>query len=101
MVQRCVGSTTTETQSIVRAAVLVSYRGFERKGDPVLGYVYVIGFVRKADHVLGHNIITAANPVKLLKDALALLGPYQTLTGVCGNDPGGKNSVSSPATIQI
>jgi hypothetical protein len=47
------------------------------------------GFVRKGAHVLGHNIITAANPVKVLKDALAHLGPYQTLTGVCGNDPGG------------
>ena len=39
--------------------------------------------------------------VKVLKDALAHLGPYQTLTGVWCIDPGGENTVSLPATIQI
>jgi hypothetical protein len=40
-------------------------------------------------------------PVKVLKDALAHLGPYQTLTGIWCIDPGGENTVSLPATIQI
>ena len=39
--------------------------------------------------------------VKVLKDALAHWGPYQTLTKLWGSDPGGENTVSSPATIQI
>jgi hypothetical protein len=41
------------------------------------------------------------NLVKVLKDALAHLGPYQTLTRVWYSDPGGKNTVRLPATIQI
>ena len=40
-------------------------------------------------------------PVKVLKDALAHLGPYQTLMGVWCIDPGGENTVPLPATIQI
>jgi hypothetical protein len=39
--------------------------------------------------------------VKVLKDALAHLGPYQTLTSVRYNDPYGENTVLLPATIQI
>jgi hypothetical protein len=39
--------------------------------------------------------------VKVFKDALAHLGPYQTLMEVWYSDPGGQNTVSSPATIQI
>ena len=39
--------------------------------------------------------------VKVFKDALAHLGPYHTLTKVRYSDPGGKNTVSLPATIQI
>ena len=39
--------------------------------------------------------------VKVLKDALAYLGPYQTLTKPRYSDPGGENTVPSPATIQI
>jgi hypothetical protein len=64
---------------------LEAYRGFKRNGGCVLSY----------------NIIVAPIPVKVLKDALAHLGPYQTLTGVWCIDPGGKNTVLSPATIQI
>ena len=39
--------------------------------------------------------------IKVLKDALAHLGPYQTLASAKYIDPGGKNTVPSPATIQI
>ena len=39
--------------------------------------------------------------VKVLKDALAHLGPYQTLTSVRYSDPYGENTVPLPATIQI
>jgi hypothetical protein len=39
--------------------------------------------------------------VKVLKDALAHLGPYQPLTKVWYTDPGGENTVRLPATIQI
>ena len=39
--------------------------------------------------------------IKVLKDALAHLGPYQTLTSVRYSDPGGENTVLLPATIQI
>jgi hypothetical protein len=38
---------------------------------------------------------------KVLKDALAHWGPYQTLMRVWYSDPGGENTVSLPATIQI
>jgi hypothetical protein len=37
----------------------------------------------------------------VLKDALAHLGPYQTLKKVWGIDPGGENTVPLPATLQI
>jgi hypothetical protein len=43
------------------------------------------GFVRKADHVLVYNIIVA----------------FKTLMSVRYTDPGGKNTVPSPTTIQI
>ena len=62
------------------------------------------GFIPKGDRVLGHNIIVAPNlryGLNLLKDALAHLGPYQTLTKVWYNDPGGENTVRLPTTIQI
>ena len=39
--------------------------------------------------------------IKVLKDTLAHLGPYQTLMEVWYSDPGGKNTVCLPATIQI
>ena len=39
--------------------------------------------------------------VKVLKDALAHLGPYQTLTKVRYSDPYGENTVPLPAIIQI
>ena len=39
--------------------------------------------------------------VMVLKDALAHLGPYQTLTKVRYSDPYGENTVPLPATIQI
>jgi hypothetical protein len=39
--------------------------------------------------------------VKVLKDALAHLGPYQTLTSVRYSDPYGVNTVPLPVTIQI
>jgi hypothetical protein len=39
--------------------------------------------------------------IKVLKDALAHLGPYETLMEVWCNDPGGENTVSFPATKQI
>jgi hypothetical protein len=39
--------------------------------------------------------------VKVLKDALGHLGPYQTLTKVWCNDSGARNTVHLPATIQI
>jgi hypothetical protein len=39
--------------------------------------------------------------VKVLKDALAHLGPYQTLTKVRHSDPYGDNTVPLPATIKI
>ena len=41
------------------------------------------------------------NSIKVLKDALAHLGPYQTLMEVWYSDPGGENTVPLPATIQI
>jgi hypothetical protein len=41
------------------------------------------------------------NDIKVLKDALAHLGPYQTLISLWYSDPGGENTVSLPATIQI
>jgi hypothetical protein len=37
----------------------------------------------------------------VLKDALAHLGPYQTLTKVWGSDPDDENTVLLPTTIQI
>jgi hypothetical protein len=37
----------------------------------------------------------------VLKDALAHLGPYQSIKEVRYSDPGGENTVSLPATIQI
>ena len=39
--------------------------------------------------------------VKVLKDALAHLCPYQTLTSARYSDPGGENTVPLPAPIQI
>ena len=39
--------------------------------------------------------------IKVLKDALAHLGPYQTLMSARYSDPGGENTVLLPATIQI
>ena len=39
--------------------------------------------------------------VKVLKDALGHLAPYQTLTKVWCNDSGDRNIVPLPATIQI
>ena len=39
--------------------------------------------------------------VKVLKDALAHLGPYPTLTKPRCSDPGGENTVLLSATIQI
>ena len=39
--------------------------------------------------------------VKVLKDALAHLGPYQTLTKVWCSDPGGENNVRLSAIIQF
>ena len=39
--------------------------------------------------------------IKVLKDALAHLGPYQTLMWPRDSDPGGENTVRLPATIQI
>jgi hypothetical protein len=47
----------------------------------------VRGFKRKGARLLGHNIIVVPN--LRLKDALAHLGPYQTLTKVRYIDPGG------------
>jgi hypothetical protein len=41
------------------------------------------------------------NSIKVLKDALAHLGQYQTLTEVWYIDPGGENTVPLPAIIQI
>ena len=41
------------------------------------------------------------NSIKVLKDALAHLGPYQTLMEVWYSDPGGKNTVCLSCTIQI
>ena len=52
--------------------------------------------VKKAIILLLHR-----TDVMVLKDALAHLGPYQTLTSVRCSDPGGENTVSLPATIQI
>ena len=52
--------------------------------------------VKKAIILLLHR----AN-VKVLKDALAHLGPYQTLMLARDNDPGDKNTVLLPAIIQI
>jgi hypothetical protein len=67
-----------------------------------MGVIGVPGFESKADHVLGYNIIVVPHlRFKVLKDALAYLGPYQTLTKVWYSDPGGQNTVSLPATIQI
>ena len=59
------------------------------------------GFVRKGDRVLGHNIIVVPHLRYGLKRRSGTLGPYQTLTKVWYNDPGGQNTVSFPATIQI
>ena len=39
--------------------------------------------------------------IKVSKDALAHLGPYQTLMWARDSDPGGENTVHLPATIQI
>ena len=39
--------------------------------------------------------------IKVLKDALAHLGPYQTLTSARYSDPGGQNTVRLPFTIRI
>ena len=52
--------------------------------------------VKKAVILLLHR----AN-VKVLKDALAHLCPYPTLTSARYSDPGGENTVLLPATIQI
>ena len=52
--------------------------------------------VKKAIILLLHR-----TDVKVLKDALAHLGPYPTLTLARYNDPGGENTVLFPATIQI
>ena len=38
--------------------------------------------------------------IKVLKDALAHLGPYQTLMWARDIDPGGQHTVRLPATIQ-
>jgi hypothetical protein len=37
------------------------------------------GFIPKPGGTLGYNIITYRTNIKVLKDALAHLGPYQTL----------------------
>jgi hypothetical protein len=90
------------------------------KGDPVLGYNIIV-----APNLFGHNgspsfryiyievldvkagvkkaiiLLSYRTDFKVLKDALAHLGPYQTLTKVWCTDPGGKNIVSLPVTIQI
>ena len=39
--------------------------------------------------------------IKVLKDALAHLGPYPTLMWARNSDPGGQNTVLLPTTIQI
>jgi hypothetical protein len=52
--------------------------------------------VKKAIILLLHH-----NFVKVLKDALARLSPYQTLKKLWCSDPGGQNTVPLPATIQI
>ena len=39
--------------------------------------------------------------VKVLKDVLAHLGPYQTLMWLWYSNPGGENTVPLPVTIQI
>jgi hypothetical protein len=60
------------------------------------------GFKRNGGCVLGHSIITVPNLLYGLKDALAHLGPYQTLKKVWYNDRGVENTVFFlPATIQI
>ena len=87
--------------------ILVVSRKVIIRIPPVLGtkprYMYR-GFKRKGACLLGYNIITVPLYrafVKVLKDALAHLGPYQTLTSVRCIHPGGENTVSFPATIQI
>ena len=52
--------------------------------------------VKKAIILLLHRA-----DIKVLKDALAHLGPYQTLMSARDSDPGGENTVPLPATIQI
>jgi hypothetical protein len=46
-------------------------------------------------------ILLLYQTLKVLKDSLAHLGPYQTLTKVWYNDPGGGNIVRLPTTKQI
>jgi hypothetical protein len=77
------------------------------------GYKYIE--VTKATVAVNHIEVLNVNPqhkkaiilllyrpdVKVLKDALAHLDPYQTLTSVRYIDLYGKNTVPLPATIQI
>ena len=46
-------------------------------------------------------LLLSRGHIKVLKDALAHLGPYQTLMSASYSDPGGENTVPLPATIQI
>jgi hypothetical protein len=62
-------------------------------------YIEVLSFnpaVKKAIILLSYHTL-----VKVLKDAVAHLDPYQNLTRVWYSDPGGQNTVRLPATIQI
>jgi hypothetical protein len=69
-----------------------SYRGFKRNG----GCVHV--FLKLYNIIV---VMLYQTFFMVLKDALAHLGPYQTLKKVWYNDPGGENTVPLPATIQI
>ena len=71
-------------------------------------YLYTVGPIY-AIEVLNVNprhkkaiiLLLYQNDIKVLKDALAHLGPYQTLISFWYSDPGGENTVLLPATIQI
>jgi hypothetical protein len=58
-------------------------------------------FIVKVDVFVVIILLLYRTFVKVLKDALAHLGPYHTLSEVRYSDPGEENTVLLPATIQI
>ena len=67
-----------------------------RRAVPIIEVLNLRPAVKKAIILLLHR-----TDVKVLKDALAHLGPYQTLTSVRCSNPVGVNTVPLPVTIEI